>query len=492
MAFDDILQPKRRSSDDFKATPTSAPKSAPSSAATDEIIKNLLGSTDPSEIGRRLGLNEDLTQQVIVPLLAILDKHGSKVVNPESPTLKAAGGVASILTEFGPLFQGAYRYFSGVKTQLNEADAALLEANAAALSASDLNNLFDSEDDLLAEVETVSTEPERPKPQRTTFGPPVGPQMPSAPAAILQSGKVDYYALLGAANPLTTSQGGESDIYATQQTRMEEAQQSRSWKPLAPKNMGLTSVEEMAYENALTPEEINTSDSNRAFAGDDLSDVGMDLTNPQNLERIDDGMDEIRQAMLMEKENRMMESKDPATANPQMSAEDLVAHIKSQARPGAGGQTSSDAHTLRNRGPDIQGLGVQKMRNAFNLPAAQATVKNAFKIDGLAEAMSQERTQREESQKGGDNGAAAASAFQIDGLSDAMSQELQALESDSKTTFGTSTSGWSMGTVEELDAASLGVADYKLSEALESIHEENTSEPRTGQFRRVNRTPPKE
>ena len=211
MAFDEILEPARASD---PAPSVNPPPKRIASSPSSSPLQGLLGDTDPTMLAKRMGLNEDLTKQVIVPLLAILDKHGKKFVDPESPTTQTINSFTHLAAEFGPLIQGAYQYFSGVKMQLDAADAELLEANAAALSASELNTLFGNEDDVVVaneiEVETPQVaEAKRPQ----TFGPD-GQPFESAPVSILEAGKVDYYAILGAKNH--TSQGSatsETDLY---------------------------------------------------------------------------------------------------------------------------------------------------------------------------------------------------------------------------------------------------------------------------------------
>jgi len=94
--------------------------------------------------------------------------------------------------------------------------------------------------------------------------------------------------------------------------------------------------------------------------------------------------------MRSERNTRKMESVDPSS-NPTMSSEELVNHIKTLAKPGAGGQSTTDAGALRRKSPfNLAGLA-ESSKNAFNIEGAEELVSNAFTIDGLAEAMSQER-----------------------------------------------------------------------------------------------------
>jgi len=385
MAFDDILEPKTANYDEGRP-PRSVPKAAPSKPAPS--IQSLLGDADPQQIAKRLGLNDDLTKQVIVPLLAILDKHGTRFIDADSPTTQTISSVGNIVSEFGPLIQGAYQYFSGVKTQLDAADAQLLEANAAALSASELNSLFGTDDDISHEqVKEPVAVASQPKPK--SFGPDGSP-LQSAPASFLQAGKVDYYALLSG----TPSLGGdttESDFYSQQQVNNEMKQQASSsqWKTLPAKSNSLVNVDTLASENGLTSGDVRTGDKQYLINGGDPTDKSINLQSASNV-LVDEGKNDILAAMRSERNTRKMESVDPSS-NPTMSSEELVNHIKTLAKPGAGGQSTTDAGALRRKSPfNLAGLA-ESSKNAFNIEGAEELVSNAFTIDGLAEAMSQER-----------------------------------------------------------------------------------------------------
>ncbi len=489
MAFDEILEPARAP----PSTPSvnSPPKRVAPSSSSPSPLQGLLGDTDPALLAKRLGLNEDLTKQVIVPLLAILDKHGKKFVDPESPTTQTINSFAHLATEFGPLIQGAYHYFSGVKMQLDAADAELLEANAAALSASELNTLFGNEDDVVIANETEvvtpqTTQVERPK----TFGPD-GQPFESAPVSFLEAGKVDYYALLGTDNtPSQGSASSETDIYSSQQQTNEQAQQTSSWKTLPAKSSGIVSVEELAAENALTTQEVKRGDNHQRSSGADPTDVSINLMEPDSAEIVDEGKQEILSAMRSETETRKMWSKDPSAANPTMSAEEMVAHIKAQAKPGQGGQTATDAGSMRKTPTSIGFEGAAK--TAFDIPAAQSLVSNAFNIPGLEEAVAEERQHRA---KGRDSQTfdSPTDAF-IEELDAARAAEQTSLQAESEIDFSeTESTAWEIGSLEDLSPSDLEIEgigleieelDVSLSEeAVTADPDATDTTPKRNQFR---------
>tara|TARA_R110002020_G_scaffold30630_2_gene96356 strand:+ start:929 stop:2257 length:1329 start_codon:yes stop_codon:yes gene_type:complete len=438
-----------------------------------------------------MGLNEDLTKQVIVPLLAILDKHGKKFVDPESPTTQTINSFAHLAAEFGPLIQGAYQYFSGVKMQLDAADAELLEANAAALSASELNTLFGNEDDVVVAHETEVATPQESEGERPhSFGPD-GRPFESAPVSILEAGKVDYYALLG--NNSSTSQGSapsETDIYRSQQQTNEQAQQNSSWKTLPAKSSGIVSVEELAAENALSPQEVKRSDNHQRSKGGDPTDVSINLMGEEAPRVVDEGKKEILSAMRSETDTRKMWSKDPAEATPTMSAEDLVAHIKSQAKPGQGGQTATDAHSMK-KPSTVTGFE-NAAKTAFDIPAAQSLVANAFNIPGLDQAIAEEKGQRAEG-RDSQTFDSPTDGF-IEELEGARAAEQTSLQAESEIDFKeTESTTWEIGSLEDLSPSDLEIEGIELEieeldvslseEAVTADPDAKDTTPKRNQFR---------
>ena len=456
MAFDDILEPKSSSYEEKPVSPPRPkPQPASNSGAKTPSIESLLGDADASQFAKRMGLNDDLTQQVLVPLLAILDKHGGKIIDPESPTTQTLVSLTTLANEFGPLIQGAYQYFSGVKTQLDAADAALLEANAAALSASELNTLFGTDDDIgtSAEAETIVETRQEPQPSIHDSAPSA-----SAPKSILELGKVDYYSLL--ANDTITSQGvgTGSDIYKSQQRNLEMEQQATTgWSKLPSKTSSIVPVDTLASENGISSEEVMVGDNQYRVNGGKPNETSIDLMSPKAASIVDEGRSDILSAMREETNTRKMWSADPSEATPQMSAEEMVAHIKQQARPGQGGQTATDANKMKkpSRGFDV----VVGAKDAFNVAGAESLVANAFNIDGLSEAMEAEKAKLKSSQKTSSIGAD--EDFMAE-YSVSQANQLTEMESESSIEVQDTDSEWSIGSVSELNAQDIGIDEISL------------------------------
>jgi len=476
MGFDDILEPKRQSAEVPK--PAMQPKSS-----KQQPVNNLLGNLNAADLAKRLGLNEELSQQVIIPLMALLDKHGGKIIEDDGPTANTIGTVSNLMQEFGPLIQGAYKYFSGVKTQLNEADAALLEANAAALSATELNSLFGSTTDI------VEKEEEQPQEivTSTRNNPNLNPvpfaskTISSAPKSLLETGKVDYYELLGV-SPSSGNNKPETNIYSQQQQNLETSKRGNTgWKVLGPKESTVVSNEALAEENGFTSEEVRNSDSNYKMSGGDVTDYSMDLHNATS-SQLEEGVSDILDAMSKEKTQRGYESKNPEDAYPTMTADELVGHIRNQARVGAGSQTSTDDNDFKRK--KISNYGDwQPPKDAMSISGGEQLVQNAFNIGGLAEAMAEESDQRKRQSKGEYNDARTPDNLRIEGLEEAMTSQNETYQDQSELDLDSLDSKeWSVGSLSDLSPEELGIDDYELGPTGSDL-EATTREPKKGQVR---------
>ena len=163
--------------------------------------------------------------------------------------------------------------------------------------------------------------------------------------------------------------------------------------------------------------------------------------------------------MRQETQTRKMWSSDPAAANPQMSAEEMVAHIKAQARPGQGGQTSTDASKMRRptRNFDV----VMGAKDAFNIAGAESLAANAFKVDGLAEAMAAEKNKIMASQKTTSSSLGNTDDFMME-YSASQGAELTSMESESSLEVSDSKSDWSIGSVSDLNSQDIGIEGIEL------------------------------
>ena len=377
MSFDDILEPHKRS--------PLADKPKTANKGTASILDNF----DVNEWSKRLGLNDELTQQVIVPLLGILDKHGGKVVSPEGKGAQTIGAVSTLMEDFGPLLTGAYRYFAGVRHELNKADEELLNAHSAALSATELSSLFGNEDELVIDNDADSEQKNQQTQQNQPnhYGPD-GFNPPAASQQIIQSGKVDYFALMGYGSE-ETYYGGEADkirpssVYSDQTQNRDNQILGKNATPIE-KQVGLVPVDFLALEGGLNQFEVKQSDTtSRIEEGASIQTI--DVSTAEGLTMVNDGLDDIQAAMANEKMMRKTTSKSPESM-PSMTNEEIVNHMKNSAKPGVGGQKIGDRD-------------VGAVKSSVSDAELASFVNKAFDIPGLAELQSQEAATAKASSK---------------------------------------------------------------------------------------------
>ena len=92
--FDNLIKP-----DDFDeverllAQEGCQVSSAEEEAQAEDLMEMLAGSNDAAALARKLNVDPDMSEKVIVPLLNFLDKYGVGGAVAESPTAQAASGL---------------------------------------------------------------------------------------------------------------------------------------------------------------------------------------------------------------------------------------------------------------------------------------------------------------------------------------------------------------------------------------------------------------
>ena len=249
-------------------------------------------------------------------------------------------------------------------------------------------------------------------------------------------------------------------------------------------------MEDLAAENALTTQEVKRGDNHQRSSGADPTDVSINLMEGDSASVVDEGKAEILSAMRSETDTRKMWSKDPASATPTMSADDLVAHIKSQAKPGPGGQTATDAGSMR-KASSSTGFEVAA-KTAFDVPVAQGLIANAFNIPGLEEAVAEETQGRQETAQTPTLDSPSESF--IKDVEVARTAEQTSLQEESEIDFSeTESKTWEIGSLDDLSPAEVGIEgialeieelDVSLSEEVVTTDPDATdTTPKRNQFR---------
>jgi hypothetical protein len=86
------------------------------------LMEMLAGSNDAGALARKLNVDPDMSEKVIVPLLNFLDKYGVGGAVSESPTAQAATGLIEFLTDITPVVKESMDYFAGRQKELSQTD----------------------------------------------------------------------------------------------------------------------------------------------------------------------------------------------------------------------------------------------------------------------------------------------------------------------------------------------------------------------------------
>ena len=110
-----IMEPKVR--------PTANKSNARLNKSLTEMI---LGESSPHQFAEKFGLDEEMTQKVLVPLLNFLDKYEIGSGIGDNPTAQGVMDIGTVVADVAPVVKNAAEYFSGRNATLSEDDAEFL------------------------------------------------------------------------------------------------------------------------------------------------------------------------------------------------------------------------------------------------------------------------------------------------------------------------------------------------------------------------------
>jgi|TARA_R110001632_G_scaffold14697_1_gene49223 hypothetical protein len=122
------------------------------------IVELLTGGEEIGDFARKLNLDPEMAEKMLVPLLSLLDKYGVGETVTASPRVESATNAFEIIRDVAPVIKGAAEFISGRRAELESTDLAFLEQIKEAQSISDAS-LFDDDDDLFTVGESVEEEP---------------------------------------------------------------------------------------------------------------------------------------------------------------------------------------------------------------------------------------------------------------------------------------------------------------------------------------------
>jgi len=123
------------------------------------IVELLTGGEDIGEFARKLNLDPEMAEKMLVPLLSLLDKYGVGETITASPKVESATNAFEIIRDVAPVVKGAAEFISGRRAELESTDLAFLEQIREAQGVADASLFDDDEDELFTVGEPVIEEP---------------------------------------------------------------------------------------------------------------------------------------------------------------------------------------------------------------------------------------------------------------------------------------------------------------------------------------------
>ena len=149
--FDDVIERAEKSSstpDVGRATPPPPPTPEPTVTEPQGSILEWLEEDGPLG-GLSDKINPEMLNQVIIPLINVLEKYGYSDSIVGSPTTQNSMAVLGVLTDIAPVIKGLGDYLEGHQTQLAAEDRAFLEELQNKGLDEDLEGLFTNEEGLI-------------------------------------------------------------------------------------------------------------------------------------------------------------------------------------------------------------------------------------------------------------------------------------------------------------------------------------------------------
>lgn len=243
-----------------------AQKSATKTEKKKTLMEMVAGSNDAAALARRLNVDPDMSEKLLVPLLNFLDKYGVGSAVAESGTAQAASGLVEFLSDVTPIVKQGMDYFAGRQKELSQQDLDFLNQIKEAQTG-DMDGLFIGET-------TQEPEPTPPKPPENPSG------IPLDTNPFLQG--VDWAAVVG------------------------EPEKPKVIPENEPNESYIQGLEKLAQESGMSLSEIKSSDRQNKTNNHGRTEKEIDYSDAFS---IDLGIEKINAAMNSEKNKIQQSSK---------------------------------------------------------------------------------------------------------------------------------------------------------------------------------------
>ena len=162
-SFEDHFRPDARSDYSELIQRDELPKEEPKKESKPKkgknIVELLTGGEEIGDFARKLNLDPEMAEKMLVPLLSLLDKYGVGETITGSPRVEQASNAFEVIRDVAPVIKGAAEFISGRRAELESTDLEFLERIKESQGVADASLFDDDDDDLFVVGESVVEEP---------------------------------------------------------------------------------------------------------------------------------------------------------------------------------------------------------------------------------------------------------------------------------------------------------------------------------------------
>ena len=139
--------------------PKQEPKKEEKPKKGKNIVELLTGGDEIGDFARKLNLDPEMAEKMLVPLLSLLDKYGVGETVTASPRVEQATNAFEVIRDVAPVIKGAAEFISGRRAELESTDLEFLERIKESQGTADASLFSDDDEDLFIVGESVAEEP---------------------------------------------------------------------------------------------------------------------------------------------------------------------------------------------------------------------------------------------------------------------------------------------------------------------------------------------
>ena len=151
-SYGDLIQKERQEEPKAEQKKDEKPKKGKN------IVELLTGGEDIGDFARKLNLDPEMAEKMLVPLLSLLDKYGVGETVTASEGMAKATNAFEVIRDVAPVVKGVAEFISGRRAELESTDLEFLEQIKESQGFADASLFDDDEDELFTVGESIVEE----------------------------------------------------------------------------------------------------------------------------------------------------------------------------------------------------------------------------------------------------------------------------------------------------------------------------------------------